>query len=96
MVDTDNNSNVLSLESLQALASQNGPGYLSVLHPVCGCPEVTIFVPCYCLEHERRLHNNEMLSLKTVKKLISTGGKHIVLPRNCRIEKPNLKLQNRE
>lgn len=24
------------------------PGYLSVLKPTCGCPEITVFIPCYC------------------------------------------------
>lgn len=24
------------------------PGYISVLQPTCGCPEITVFIPCYC------------------------------------------------
>lgn len=24
------------------------PGYLSILKPTCGCPEITVFIPCYC------------------------------------------------
>ncbi|XP_065157288.1 uncharacterized protein [Atheta coriaria] len=72
-----------SMHSLRVLANKNGPGYITILHPACGCPEVSIFIPCYC--DEKGPKRAGLTTKHMARMAANTNGRHILLPASCRI-----------